>query len=89
MNNKTNIVKLLGRVLIYNFIIIVLLVIGVVAVSYIDKNRSKFVIDGKEVNSSYLSMIKEIEGKTYLSLEDALKLPQMKMYKLNNRKIWW
>ncbi len=87
MNNKTNIVKLLGRVLIYNFIIIVLLVIGVVAVSYIDKNRSKFVIDGKEVNSSYLSMIKEIEGKTYLSLEDALKLPQMKMYKLNNRKI--
>ena len=89
MNNKTNIVKLLGRVLIYNFIIIVLLVIGVVAVSYIDKNRSKFVIDGKEVNSSYLSMIKEIEGKTYLSLEDALKLPQMKMYKLNNRKIRW
>ena len=89
MNNKTNIVKLLGRVLIYNFIIIVLLVIGVVAVSYIDKNRSKFVIDGKEINSSYLSMIKEIEGKTYLSLEDALKLPQMKMYKLNNRKIWW
>ena len=87
MNNKTNIVKLLGRVLIYNFIIIVLLVIGVVAVSYIDKNRSKFVIDGKEVNSSYLSMIKEIEGKTYLSLEDALKLPQMKMYKLNNLKI--
>lgn len=87
MNNKTNIVKLLGRVLIYNFIIIVLLVIGVVAVSYIDKNRSKFMIDGKEVNSSYLSMIKEIEGKTYLSLEDALKLPQMKMYKLNNRKI--
>lgn len=87
MNNKINIVKLLGRVLIYNFIIIVLLVIGVVAVSYIDKNRSKFVIDGKEVNSSYLSMIKEIEGKTYLSLEDALKLPQMKMYKLNNRKI--
>ena len=87
MNNKTNIVKLLGRILIYNFIIIVLLVIGVVAVSYIDKNRSKFVIDGKEVNSSYLSMIKEIEGKTYLSLEDALKLPQMKMYKLNNRKI--
>lgn len=87
MNNKTNIVKLLGRVLIYNFIIIVLLLIGVVAVSYIDKNRSKFVIDGKEVNSSYLSMIKEIEGKTYLSLEDALKLPQMKMYKLNNRKI--
>lgn len=87
MNNNTNIVKLLGRVLIYNFIIIVLLVIGVVAVSYIDKNRSKFVIDGKEVNSSYLSMIKEIEGKTYLSLEDALKLPQMKMYKLNNRKI--
>lgn len=87
MNNKTNIVKLLGRVLIYNFIIIVLLVIGVFAVSYIDKNRSKFVIDGKEVNSSYLSMIKEIEGKTYLSLEDALKLPQMKMYKLNNRKI--
>ncbi|MBB1545750.1 MAG: hypothetical protein HG454_006530 [Clostridiales bacterium] len=87
MNNKTNIVKLLGRVLIYNFIIIVLLVIGVVAVSYIDKNRSKFVIDGKEVNSSYLSMIKEIEGKTYLSLEDALKLPQMKMYKLNNREI--
>lgn len=87
MNNKTNIVKLLGRVLIYNFIIIVLLVIGVVTVSYIDKNRSKFVIDGKEVNSSYLSMIKEIEGKTYLSLEDALKLPQMKMYKLNNRKI--
>lgn len=87
MNNKTNIVKLLGRVLIYNFIIIVLLVIGVVAVSYIDKNKSKFVIDGKEVNSSYLSMIKEIEGKTYLSLEDALKLPQMKMYKLNNRKI--
>lgn len=87
MNNKTNIVKLLGRVLIYNFIIIVLLVIGVVAVSYIDNNRSKFVIDGKEVNSSYLSMIKEIEGKTYLSLEDALKLPQMKMYKLNNRKI--
>ena len=87
MNNKTNIVKLLGRVLIYNFIIIVLLVIGVVAVLYIDKNRSKFVIDGKEVNSSYLSMIKEIEGKTYLSLEDALKLPQMKMYKLNNRKI--
>lgn len=87
MNNKTNIVKLLGRVLIYNFIIIVLLVIGVVAVSYIDKNRSKFVIDGKEINSSYLSMIKEIEGKTYLSLEDALKLPQMKMYKLNNRKI--
>lgn len=87
MNNKTNIVKLLGRVLIYNFIIIVLLVIGVVAVSYIDKNRSKFVIDGKEVNSSYLSMIKEIEGKTYLSLEDVLKLPQMKMYKLNNRKI--
>ena len=87
MNNKTNIVKLLGRVLIYNFIIIVLLVIGVVAVSYIDKNRSKFVIDGKEVNSTYLSMIKEIEGKTYLSLEDALKLPQMKMYKLNNRKI--
>lgn len=87
MNNKTNIVKLLGRVLIYNFIVIVLLVIGVVAVSYIDKNRSKFVIDGKEVNSSYLSMIKEIEGKTYLSLEDALKLPQMKMYKLNNRKI--
>ena len=87
MNNKTNIVKLLGRDLIYNFIIIVLLVIGVVAVSYIDKNRSKFVIDGKEVNSSYLSMIKEIEGKTYLSLEDALKLPQMKMYKLNNRKI--
>lgn len=87
MNNKTNVVKLLGRVLIYNFIIIVLLVIGVVAVSYIDKNRSKFVIDGKEVNSSYLSMIKEIEGKTYLSLEDALKLPQMKMYKLNNRKI--
>ena len=87
MNNKTNIVKLLGRVLIYNFIIIVLLVIGVVAVSYIDKNRSKFVIDGKEVNSSYLSMVKEIEGKTYLSLEDALKLPQMKMYKLNNRKI--
>jgi hypothetical protein len=87
VNNKTNIVKLLGRVLIYNFIIIVLLVIGVVAVSYIDKNRSKFVIDGKEVNSSYLSMIKEIEGKTYLSLEDALKLPQMKMYKLNNRKI--
>ena len=87
MNNKTNIVKLLGRVLIYNFIIIVLLVIGVVAVSYIDKNRSKFVIDGKEVNSSYLSIIKEIEGKTYLSLEDALKLPQMKMYKLNNRKI--
>ena len=87
MNNKTNIVKLLGRVLIYNFIIIVLLVIGVVAVSYIDKNRSKFVIDGKEVNSSYLSMIKKIEGKTYLSLEDALKLPQMKMYKLNNRKI--
>lgn len=87
MNNKTNIVKLLGRVLIYNFIIIVLLVIGVVAVSYIDKNRSKFVVDGKEVNSSYLSMIKEIEGKTYLSLEDALKLPQMKMYKLNNRKI--
>ena len=84
---KTNIVKLLGRVLIYNFIIIVLLVIGVVAVSYIDKNRSKFVIDGKEVNSSYLSMIKEIEGKTYLSLEDVLKLPQMKMYKLNNRKI--
>ena len=89
MNNKTNIVKLLGRVLIYNFIVIVLLVIGVVAVSYIDKNRSKFVIDGKEINSSYLSMIKEIEGKTYLSLEDALKLPQMKMYKLNNRKIWW
>ena len=44
-------------------------------------------IDGKEVNSSYLSMIKEIEGKTYLSLEDALKLPQMKMYKLNNREI--
>jgi len=87
VNNKTNIVKLLGRVLIYNFIIIVLLVIGVVAVSYIDKNRSKFVIDGKEVNSSYLSMIKEIEGKTYLSLEDALKLPQMKMYKLNNREI--
>lgn len=87
MNNKTNIVKLLGRVLIYNFIIIVLLVIGVVAVSYIDKNRSKFVVDGKEVNSSYLSMIKEIEGKTYLSLEDALKLPQMKMYKLNNREI--
>ena len=87
MNNKTNIVKLLGRVLIYNFIIIVLLVIGVVAVSYIDKNRSKFVIDGKEVNSSYLSMIKEIEGKTYLSLEDAIKLPQMKMYKLNNREI--
>ena len=87
MNNKINIVKLLGRVLIYNFIIIVLLVIGVVAVSYIDKNRSKFVIDGKEINSSYLSMIKEIEGKTYLSLEDALKLPQMKMYKLNNRKI--
>lgn len=87
MNNKTNIVKLLGRVLIYNFIIIVLLVIGVVAVSYIDKNRSKFIIDGKEVNISYLSMIKEIEGKTYLSLEDALKLPQMKMYKLNNRKI--
>lgn len=87
MNNKTNIVKLLGRVLIYNFIIIVLLVIGVVAVLYIDKNRSKFVIDGKEVNSSYLSMIKEIEGKTYLSLEDVLKLPQMKMYKLNNRKI--
>ena len=87
MNNKINIVKLLGRVLIYNFIIIVLLVIGVVAVSYIDKNRSKFVIDGKEVNSIYLSMIKEIEGKTYLSLEDALKLPQMKMYKLNNRKI--
>ena len=87
MNNKKNIVKLLGRVLIYNFIIIVLLVIGVVAVSYIDKNRSKFVIDGKEINSSYLSMIKEIEGKTYLSLEDALKLPQMKMYKLNNRKI--
>jgi hypothetical protein len=87
VNNKTNIVKLLGRVLIYNFIIIVLLVIGVVAVSYIDKNRSKFVIDGKEINSSYLSMIKEIEGKTYLSLEDALKLPQMKMYKLNNRKI--
>ena len=87
MNNKTNIVKLLGRVLIYNFIIIVLLVIGVVAVSYIDKNRSKFVIDGKEVNSSYLSMIKEIEGKTYLSLEDALKLTQMKMYKINNRKI--
>lgn len=87
MNNKTNIVKLLGRVLIYNFIVIVLLVIGVVAVSYIDKNRSKFVIDGKEINSSYLSMIKEIEGKTYLSLEDALKLPQMKMYKLNNRKI--
>jgi len=87
VNNKTNIVKLLGRVLIYNFIIIVLLVIGVVAVSYIDKNRSKFVIDGKEVNSSYLSMIKEIEGKTYLSLEDALKLPQMKMYKLNSSTI--
>ena len=87
MNNKAKIVRLLGRILIYNFIIIVLLVIGVVAVSYIDKNRSKFVIDGKEVNSSYLSMIKEIEGKTYLSLEDALKLPQMKMYKLNNRKI--
>ena len=58
-----------------------------IGLSYIDKNRSKFVIDGKEVNSSYLSMIKEIEGKTYLSLEDALKLPQMKMYKLNNRKI--
>ena len=87
MNNKTNIVKLLGRVLIYNFIIIVLLVIGVVAVSYIDKNRSKFVIDGKEVNSDYLAMVKEIEGKPYLALEDVLTLPQMKMYKLNNRKI--
>ena len=32
-------------------------------------------------------MLKEIEGKPYLSLEDVLKLPQMKMYKLNNRKI--
>ena len=87
MNNKTNIVKLLGRVLIYNFIILVLLAIGVFAVAYIDNNRAKFVIDGKEVKSSYLSMVKEIEGKPYLSLEDVLKLPQMKMYKLNNRKI--
>ena len=87
MNNKTNIVKLLGRILIYNFIIIVLLLAGVFAVAYIDKNRSKFVIDGKEVNDSYLSMLKQIEGKTYIAIEDALRLPQMKMYKLNNRKI--
>ena len=54
---------------------------------YFDSNRAKFKVDGKEVNSDYLAMVKEIEGKPYLALEDVLTLPQMKMYKLNNRKI--
>ena len=86
MNNKANIVRLLGRILIYNFIVIVL-IIGIASVIYFDSNRAKFKVDGKEVNSDYLAMVKEIEGKPYLALEDVLTLPQMKMYKLNNRKI--
>lgn len=87
MNNKAGIVRLLGRILIYNFIVIVLLIIGIASVIYFDSNRAKFKVDGKEVNSDYLAMVKEIEGKPYLALEDVLTLPQMKMYKLNNRKI--
>ena len=42
MNNKANIVRLLGRILIYNFIVIVLLIIGVASVIYFDSNRAKF-----------------------------------------------
>ncbi len=81
---KAKMNKLLNRVLLYNGIIILFLIIGFLFLTYTNNIRSKVILNGKELSENSMRFFKNFDGATYVSIEDLITQPFMKMYKLNN-----
>lgn len=79
-------VKLIGRIMIYNLLFIIVLIIALIGLLSFEQTRKKFIFNGRDLGESKFAMLEKQNGFDYISLEDIIKLPQMKMYKINNGK---
>lgn len=77
--------KVMTNAMVINGVLIVLAILALAAVYFIDTQRSKVTFDQREItNVTYDSIFKNIKGKTYVSINDIVRLNQMKMFKINN-----